>query len=222
MRRPAGFTLLELLVALSIFAVVSVMAYGGMSRVMDQRARTAEQADRLKYLQLAVNVMARDFEQLVDRGIRNEFGDPQPALIGGSGFQGIEFTHAGYANPARLPRSELQRVAYVREEDRILRRAWRVLDRAQDSRPATQVLMEEVDDFRLRFLDAAGAWQDNWPAPGQAGDEPPGVPRAVEVSVETGAFGRLRWLFRLPATPQPEAAAPAGGQQPPPGTGGAT
>ncbi len=220
MRRSSGFTLLELLVALSIFALVSVMAYGGMSRVMEQRARTAAQAERLKYLQLAVNVMARDFEQLVDRGIRNEFGDAVPALVGGSGFQGVEFTHAGYANPARLPRSELQRVAYVREEDRILRRVWRVLDRAQDSQPASTVLMEKVDAFRLRFLTADGAWQDNWPPPGQAGDAPPGLPRAVEVSVESGDLGRLRWLFRLPETPLPPTAG-AGGQ-PPPAPGGAT
>jgi len=205
MRGTAGFTLLELLVALSIFALVSVMAYGGMGQVLEQRARTEAQAERLKYLQLAFNVMSRDLEQMVERGIRNEFGDPVGPLVGGSGFQGVEFTRAGYPNPARLPRSELQRVAYVTDQDRVLRRTWRVLDRAQDSQPGEQVLMEGVDRFSLRFLDAGNEWHDNWPPPGQDGAAV-GLPKAIEVVVESETFDRLRWLFRLPQAAQAGAA----------------
>ena len=81
----AGFTLLELLVAVAVFAVVGVMAYGGLQAVMSQQQRTNEHAQRLADLQLAYRVMQRDLEQLIDRPIRNEYGDTVVGLLRGSG-----------------------------------------------------------------------------------------------------------------------------------------
>lgn len=219
MRRAGGFTLLELLISLSIFALISVMAYGGMTRVLAQREQTEVQAQRLKYLQLAFGVLARDLEQAVERRVRDSLGSPLEALIGGSGQDGMEFTRLGFANPAGLPRSEVQRVVYVHDDGRLLRRTWRVLDRAQDSVADEQVLMEGVRDFSLRFLDQNSEWQPRWPPPAGLGSAGPvaGLPRAIEVTVESDDFDRLTWLFRLP---QPVAAGTGTGS--PAGGGGAS
>lgn len=213
-RRVAGFTLLELLVAVAIFAVIGAMAYGGLQNVMDQQQRTAQHSDRLKALQTAYRILQRDLEQVLDRSIRNEFGDSVEALVGGSGFNGVEFSRAGFPNPAGFLRSEIQRVAYIPDQDRLLRRTWRVLDRAQDTQPDEQVLAENMVEFAIRFLDDSREWQENWPplgAPGAAA----GLPVAVEVKLELEDLGALTWLFRVPtayvATPVPGGA--GGGEE---------
>lgn len=193
-----GFTLLELLIAIVVFALMMVPAYGWMSNLLNQVDYSDQQAGRLGDLQMAYQVLQRDLEQLADRGIRNEFGDPVVALVGGSGFTGVEFTRAGYPNPAGYRRSELQRVAYIPDDDRLLRHTWRVLDRAQDSLPAEQVLVEDMENFNMRFLDPSGSWQERWPPLQETPGDSAGFPRAVEVQLELKDLGELNWLFLLP------------------------
>jgi general secretion pathway protein J len=194
----AGFTLLELLVALSIFALISAMAYGGLQSVMTQQQQTGARSQRLADLQKAYRIMQRDLEQIVRREVRNEFGDRIGSVVGGSGFDGVEFSRAGHPNPAGFLRSEIQRVAYVPDQDTLLRRTWRVLDRAQDTEPDEQTLVESMSRFSMRFLDQGNEWQERWPAASDQGAALPGLPVAVEVQLELDELGTLTWLFRLP------------------------
>jgi len=199
MKTPlAGFTLLELLVALSIFALISAMAYGGLQSVMTQQQRTGERSERLADLQKAYRIMQRDLEQIVSREIRNEFGDRIAAVVGGSGYDGVEFSRAGYPNPAGFLRSEIQRVAYVPDQDTLLRRTWRALDRAQDTEPDEQKLVESMSRFAMRFLDQGNVWQERWPPAAGQGQVLPELPVAVEVQLELDELGTLTWLFSLP------------------------
>ena len=198
MQRNTGFTLLELLVSLSIFALIGVMAYGGLQSVMIQQSRTGEASQRLADLQKAYRIMRRDLEQIVGRKIRNEFGDTVDELVGGRGFTGVEFSRAGHPNPAGFLRSDLQRVAYVPDQDTLLRQTWRVLDRAQDSKPDEQVLVENISRFSMRFLNAANEWLESWPPPLGVSATTEGLPQAVEVELELDNFGVINWIFRLP------------------------
>ena len=111
-----GFTLIELLVALLVFAVMSVLAYGGLRSVLDASAGAGAHADRLASLQRTFMALARDVEQLADREIRDEYGDRQPALRVGADERLLELTRAGWRNPAGQTRSTLQRVAYRLDE----------------------------------------------------------------------------------------------------------
>jgi len=209
MRRTRGFTLLELLIALSIFAAIGVMAYSGLSNVLRQQAQTRIYSDRLQMVQMTYRIVQRDLQQFVGRSIRNEFGAVSPALVAGGAFAGVEFTRGGYPNPAGFLRSNLQRVAYVMDEDRLVRRSWRVLDRAQDSLPDQQVLIDKgVQGFNLRYLDDKNTWQQRWPpagtAPGPTGSlVAPKWPLAVEVRLSLEDLGELKWVFRLPDTALP-------------------
>jgi len=199
MKTPlAGFTLLELLVALSIFALISAMAYGGLQTVMTQQQHTGARSERLADLQKAYRIMQRDLEQIVSRGIRNEFGDRIGPVVGGSGFDGVEFSRAGYPNPAGFLRSDIQRVAYVPDQDTLLRRTWRVLDRAQDTEADEQKLVESMSRFEMRFLDQGNEWQERWPPAAGLGVAVPELPVAVEVQLELDELGTLTWLFTLP------------------------
>jgi len=214
-RRQQGFTLLELLVSLAIFALIGAMAYGGLQQVLEQRQATEAQSQQLADLQKSYRIMQRDLEQVINRGIRNQFGDPIDALVGGSGYDGIEFSRAGHANPAGFLRSDLQRVAYVPDQDTLLRRTWRVLDRAQDSLPDEEVLVEGLQQFTIRFLDDADEWRDNWP-PQQTQTQTGGVgvtdlPRAAQVEIVLDDVGTLSWVFLLPQNYIASSQVPAGG-----------
>jgi general secretion pathway protein J len=198
MTRGRGFTLLELLVALAIFSVIAVMAYGGLSTVLGQSSLTEERAVRLGKLQKTYLIMQRDLEQVVPRSIRDEFGDRIGPLTGTPSFQ---FTRGGWRNPLEHPRSTLQRVGYLLEDGELTRYAWPVLDRAQDSKPVEQLLAKDITDLQVRYLDEKNRWQEQWPEErlGVSAEEPPEeLPKAVELTLEHEYFGTLVWLFQLP------------------------
>ena len=194
----AGFTLLELLVALAIFGLLATLSYGGLQTVMTQQSMTAEASDELGELQKLYLVMQRDIEQVMLRPIRDEYGDEQPSLIGG---ETLQLTRAGWHNPAGRPRSSLQRVAYAFEEEQLVRYTWSVLDRAQDSEALVQPLSEAIEELRLRYLGANNEWTEQWPDI-QIGADPDSVPEAlpkvIEVTVEHESYGPIVWLFQLP------------------------
>ncbi|MGD8630147.1 MAG: type II secretion system minor pseudopilin GspJ [Gammaproteobacteria bacterium] len=197
-RPAAGFTLLELLVALAIFSLIAVMSYNGLKVVLNTQAATEIQADALAEMQKVYLLMQRDIEQVVPRPVRDEYGDEQPALTGDDALQ---LTRGGWSNPAGRLRSSLQRVGYAFEDRQLVRYSWAVLDRAQDSEPQRQVLVGDVEEMTIRYLSANNEWQERWPNPlavAEVNVPGAGLPRAVEVTLEHERFGPLVWLFRLP------------------------
>lgn len=207
MKRVNGFTLLELLVALSIFAVMAAMAYGGLSSVIEARIQVDAALERNQRLQQTIFRLQSDLGQIAARDIRDEFGDARPALIGDTGAV-LAFTRHGWRNPLNESRSHLQRLRYRLDEDsRLVRDHWRVLDRAQDSVPVETVLLEDVERLEWRFLNDAREWQGRWPPPATGG--PPGntpgpeqdtLPIAVELRLTTENHGEIRQIFAIPGT----------------------
>ena len=194
-----GFTLLELLVALAIFGLLAAMSYSGLQAVLEQQSYTEQAADRLSALQKTYLIMQRDIEQIVPRTVRDEFGDAQQPLVGGDALQ---LTRGGWRNPAGRQRSTLQRVGYAYDDEQLVRYSWSVLDRAQDSEPLEQPLLENVERMGLRYLGVNDEWQEQWPdAAAVINADPadtPVLPQAVEVTIEHKMFGTLVWLFQLP------------------------
>jgi len=199
MSSSKGFTLLELLVALAIFGLLAAMSYGGLQAVLEQQSYTEEAATRLGELQKMYLVMQRDIEQVVPRTVRDEFGDAQLPLVGS---EALQLTRGGWRNPAGRQRSTLQRVGYAFDDQQLVRYSWSVLDRAQDSEPLEQPLIEDVEGMGLRYLGRNDEWREQWPDTTAVIDvdtgELPALPKAIEVSIEHKTFGTLVWLFQLP------------------------
>lgn len=193
-----GFTLLELLVALAIFAVLGVIAYGGLDVILDAKSRVETRTEQLGKLQMLFIVMGRDIEQALDRGVRDNYGDPVASMLGTDAA--LEFTRAGWRNPTGLKRSHLQRVAYAVSNNTLRRASWDVLDRAQDSEAHDTALLGDVTGFGIRYLDGAGEWRFDWPPPGEAAAQPP-LPRAIEISLDVTGWGRIVRLFRVADAP---------------------
>ncbi|ALP54306.1 hypothetical protein Tel_14775 [Candidatus Tenderia electrophaga] len=198
--RQQGFTLLELVIAIGIFALMSAMAYGGLNSALNTRQHADAQADRLARLQKAMLIMSRDVEQAIGREVRNNYGDPEPPLRGGGyGSLILEFSRSGRANPMGQQRSHLQRIAYLVAEDRLLRQMWPVLDRAVDTTPYEGVLLEEVEQMDIRFMDDNHEWQPQWPPASSIASPPshPEMPRALEITIDLEDWGRVRRVFEV-------------------------
>lgn len=203
--KQSGFTLLELLVALSVFAVMSVMIFGGLREVLDVRSATDRYTSRLTELQIAFMHFSRDARQLANRSIRGEYGDSLSALQSSDiGQYKIELTRAGYPNPANLNRSELLRIAYGVEDNQLYRYRWNVLDRAEDSKPTKTLMLQDITGMNVRFLEAGtasanqtGNWVTAWPplVNGVASDD---LPKVIEVTFELEDWGRFTRLFLMP------------------------
>jgi len=204
-RTARGFSLLELLVALAVFAALAAAAYGGLAQIARTRGALAEQQDRFAAVVRAVTTFERDLRQAVSRPVRgNGRGDEVPALIGAA--DRIELTRLGFANPRAEPRSNLERVVYAIDARRFLRGRYAVLDRAPDSAPSTTVLCDNVETLHVRYLGGDGVWRDAWPPTEVPGGAPAGaqpvelLPRAVEFRIDFADVGEVRRLVELPST----------------------
>jgi general secretion pathway protein J len=195
-----GFTLLELLIALSVFALVSAISYAGLRSVLVAEHRTEAYAERLQQLQSAVMMLERDLSQAVNRPIRDQFGDSRVAFYVNAGdkFQ-LEFTRAGLVNPLGIKRSTLQRVAFGVTDNALVRYSWSALDRPQGSEPLSVVLLDDVRRMDVRLMNQDKAWQSGWQGKGSADSADMGLPLAIEVTLEMDTPGDIRRVFVLPA-----------------------
>jgi len=201
-RRSAGFTLLELLVSLAIFALWATMAYSALNTVLNARKEVEQRAARLTELQTAFMVMERDIEEAVARPVRDDLGDEQAALKGGGVGTGVlTLTRTGWRNPLGVARSDLQRVDYVFNKQQLLRESWATLDRGPGNEPYAEVLIDGVSTVDVRFMGQDRQWVGYWP-PDSAGNaqSPDAVvmPQAIEISVDVNGWGRIVRLFRVP------------------------
>jgi len=194
-----GFTLIELLVALAIFAVMATLAFGGLGEAVTQSERLDAQQQLWHGVQRAVRLMENDFAQLRARPVRGILGQDHESALQALGAGELSFTRGGWLNPGLLPRSELQRVRYRLIDGRLLREYWPVLDRIGATQAAGEVLLSEVEEFRVEFLPgpvaAQAAWTDFWPPPGEFSVET--LPAGVRLTVVARGIGTVSRLIEV-------------------------
>lgn len=182
--------------ALTVFALVSVIAYSGLHAVLQGKQRTEQHAKKLQHLQSAMLLLERDLLQFAPRPIRDEYGNSQPAIKSADlGDYLLEFSSGGRPNPGGMKRSNLQRIAYGVRDGELVRFLWPVLDRPSVSEPYELKLLDEVKGFNCRYLKADRKWTEQWPpVGGNAAD----LPLAIEVKLELDTMGEFRRLFPIP------------------------
>lgn len=194
--KARGFTLLELLVAVGIFAIMAALAYAGLDAILNSRQTVETHLSRLESLQQAYVVMQRDITQAAPRTATGERGDVLPALRGSPDGTRLAVTRTGYPNPAGARRSHLLRVRYELTGTRLLRLQWPQIDRATGDQAQQTVLLEHVEALHLGYVDTSGRTQTYWPP---AGSSPDTLPRAVRITLRLQwQRGPVSWLFVLP------------------------
>lgn len=196
-----GFSLIEILVALVVFAAMAAITWGALGQIARTRDALAAQQDRFAAVARTVGDLERDLRQAISRPVRGNYGEVVPALLG-SGEQ-VELSRVGFANPRAETRSNIERVAYALDQRTLQRNRWSVLDRAAGSVPDRREMIDRVSSLRFRFLDAQGIWRERWPPREVSAEQ---LPRAVEWRITLEDFGELRRVIALPSS-LPEKAA---------------
>jgi general secretion pathway protein J len=200
-RGAAGFTLVEVLVAIFIFAIVSAIAMGGYNELVKQSDIASAGAARTRAVQSAVQRLVLDFTSLEPRPVREPLGDAvEPALRSNARNNDViaEFTHSGWSNPAGVPRSTLQRVSYRLEDQKLLREYWVVLDRTLTGEPQRAELISRVKRMELRFMDGNRSWHEQWPPLGYSAPDAPQLrPIAVEITLELEDWGEIKRIVEV-------------------------
>lgn len=194
--RCTGFTLYELLLAFAILGLLAAFAWSGFAQLTRAVAQRDEVAARLGEVQRTLALAVGDLIQADGRRIREGFhGAREAAMLGGGGGYALEFSRAGWRNPASAPRPPSLRVAYTLERQELVRYAWRVLDRAPNSQPVRRVLLHRVEAFEVAFL-AGGAWRPDWP-PADGDTASVARPRAVRLALTLADQGRIERVIEL-------------------------
>jgi len=187
--RQRGFTLVELLIAILLFALLSAAAAALLSFAVDARARTGERLDTLAAVTRTRALLGADLGQAAARPWRDDRGTQRPALVGSDGDTLFTLVRRGWRNDGNAARSSLQRIDYRLVAGRLERRAWPLVDGAAPYPPA--VLLTGVTALSVRFH-SAGQWQDRWQP--LATDS---LPDAIAIDITATGLPPLHQAFLL-------------------------
>lgn len=181
-----GFTLLEVMIAISITAMIGVASTNLLSNIIETKRVTDQRSEQLITLQRFNQFISRDVEQIINRSIRDEYGDDQAALIIDDSDYLAQWTRLGWRNSpiTEDPRAEIQRVAFqtfdINDEECeaaklrleswgrlepegycLVRYFWPVLDRASDTEAKTQILLDLVEEIEIELLTTTQVLEDD-------------------------------------------------------------
>jgi len=196
-RSQHAFTLIEILVALFIFALVALISGQLLSRTLSAQDQLQDRGERLALVHRAMQIVQRDLLQLTNRPIRNsdDLERLGPLLINTDGF--LEMTRMGWRNPLRHSRSEMQRISYRLEDEKLIRGYWHILDRGYDAEPAFQTMLEDVKRVEFYVLDIQGEEHKFWPPMRQ--NEQVADPIAIILRIEIAPFGVIERIWQVPS-----------------------
>ena len=199
--KQRGLTLIEVLVAVAVFAIFSAMAYGGLIRLLDNRERVDAERVFWRSVSTAFVRIERDFSLARNRDVRDNDGSikPRSAFLGqptdprALGDPNAEFTRGGILVPNGST-ADLQRIGYRFVDNKLMRLTWPVLDRAPLTKPQSTPILNEVEEFEMRF-NQQGAWIDRWPPLGTGAANAPALPEAVEMTLTLKGRGKYKRVF---------------------------
>lgn len=178
MNRQQGFTLLELVIAIAIFALLGLACWRLFDGVVRVERNTAAHQQDLRRLQRALAVIERDAVQI----------NRHPLTLKQNILQ-LQRGH--WRNPLDQPRSELQNVSYHLDGGTL----WRISTSVEQPLVQRQALLADVSELTWRVFDGASGWRSEWPVTATRTAAPP---QALEVVVSTGRFEQVRRVMALP------------------------
>ena len=204
-RSERGFTLVELMVAFLIFAMLASAGVALLGFSVRAQAAGGRKLDDVAALDRTLSVLSADCAQAVARPTRDVDGTARPAFVGEAGSGAtpmLRLVRGGWSNLDAAPRAGLQKVEYRVADGALERVAYPQLDGAAPLTPA--VLLPHVRAARLRYR-FAGAWSDRWDGAGGVA-----LPQALELILtrDDGTVLRQLHLVGTGYAPLPLAGAP--------------
>lgn len=190
-----GFTLLEVLIAIAIFSVISLSSFTIFDAVIKGDQTSQTRSKRQNELQRAFLIIERDFSQIARRSVRLNGEKPSERFLQTAtdiidGELAIGFVRLGWTNPGLLlPRSDVQAVAYQLSEETLQRLHFNFVDAVVGKEPKIRPLISDVLSVVFEYYDGE-KWQEKW-------DESE-LPLAIAIEIETTDYGFIRRQFLVP------------------------
>jgi general secretion pathway protein J len=208
--RRTGFTLMEVVIAIFIAAVMFAIGYRALNQAMYERDAINVTQQRVTEIQRGMRVLAQDFAQIQARAARDVEGggELRPAVFAtGRDTTLLTFSRAGWSNPAGLQRPAEQRVRYRFLDGSLIRDHWVSVDPALNTEPRQRVVLTRLKSAEVRFLDPVSRnWSIGWPMSSAVGPVGPlnvddallPRPLAIEITLEFEDWGRVIRVFEIP------------------------
>lgn len=200
MQSKRGFTLLEILIALMIFAIIGVVAAISFHSILRTNKKLNAAEDRLSQLEMTMVLLRRDFSEVINRSIIDADGNRQAALM--TGENGVVFTRTGVINPLQMAqRTNMQRVGYALNNGNLYRLTWLQLNPPPRTVPEKQLLLKHVQSIQWQFLLENGRTASTWPVNISSQGQPLSLalPKAVLMVMHVKGFGVIQGVFPVPA-----------------------
>lgn len=198
--RMRGFTLLEVMVAIGVMALVATGAYLSINAAAKSSEVTRETLERFERIDRTWVLLEADLRNAVARVTKLYYGPPIPALLVDFNSEyRLSLLRAGRANPLLLPRTELARVGYRLEDGLLWRDTWYDPSRIEPEVATQQKLVDGVEEMTVRLLPPhtqsveSGPWMEEWPG----NQSPKMLPVAIEVSLVFDDLGEVTRLFEV-------------------------
>lgn len=192
-QKVQGFTLLEVLIAIAIFSVISMASFSIFQTVLNSDTITKERTDRINELQRGFLIIERDMLQIARRSVRFNGEAPQEGFLHtdnesfSSNEQATGFVRHGWTNPGLLlPRSDVQSVAYQLNENVLERLHFNFVDAVLGEEPKIRPLISQVEKLDFEFYDGK-KWQKTL--------EENTLPVAIAIELDTSDYGVIRRQF---------------------------
>jgi general secretion pathway protein J len=202
-----GFTLIEILVAVAIFAIIAVASGTVLSNVIASADDSAASLSQLEKLQRAMLIIEQDMTQAIPLAPRVQGQTNDVVLQGGKGVadslaDGVLFSRNGWANPQqRLPRATLQSVGYRLNSDYQLERIYtQFVDNVTNTEPKVRILLDNIEDLTIEYtLGTDGQNDIRW----ESAYRGTVLPKGIAITLTSTEFGVLRREFALLSPPAP-------------------
>lgn len=194
-----GFTLLELIIAVAILALIALGTGAVLNSVIKSNETSEVSLKSLQDAQRAMLILERDFLQMVARSPRIQGEDNAIILKGGefefdSDESGIAFVRNGWHNPQMmLPRSSLQRVIYSLQDGVFMREHFMHVDSVIGAKTRQRPLLEGITDFEVSAAFEYRRDELDW----EKDFESLELPIALKVTLESEAFGSMERVFQV-------------------------
>lgn len=192
-RSNKGFTLLEVLIAIAIFSIISLSSFTIFDTVLKGDEMSKQRTERQNELQRAFLIIERDITQIARRSVRLNGEAPLEQFIQSaddsfsSEEQAIAFVRHGWTNPGLLlPRSDMQAVAYRLFDETLQRLHFNFVDAVVGEEPKVRLLISDVTELAFEFYDGK-EWQESW--------SEKTLPLGIAIELDTKDYGIIRRQF---------------------------
>lgn len=196
MKRARGFTLIEVMIAAAILAMVSALVWGSFKQSFATKAAVEAQSGRYRTVRIALERMARDLEQAF-LSQNEDPGQPEKrTLFVGRHHNGLDEVRFSYYGHQRLyadaNEADTAQVAYTTDRDRqdsrktnLIRRETRRLAyyKAEDQPGEADIICDDIVSLKLLYWDARDKqWREEW-ITSSADGQPDRLPSRVKITL---------------------------------------